>query len=162
MDQKPRIYILPKVQFHAMLEGNGIDDSNVDEYVSHAFISINDFSGADSHTPLFRDSHHNVITLFFDDVKDETETSSTNKGKVKAFDENMAERIVKFLDNNRTVKNIIIHCAAGISRSGAVGTFALDYLGGDKELFKRDNPMISPNGEVLRILHNYHRGIIGC
>ena len=156
-EQKTKIYVLPKVTFHGILERNDISDENVNEFTNYAFVCINDFSGDYYHNPLFIMSHHNVINLFFDDVKDDFELSPTNKGVTKAFTEDMAKKLVKFLDDNKHVKVLMVHCAAGISRSGAVGQFALDYLNGDKEFFKINNSHITPNAEVSRILNNYIR-----
>jgi len=50
------------------------------------------------------------------------------------FDEGHAKKIIAFLDNaNKDPKDsdLVVHCSAGISRSGAVGTFACDYFGLD-------------------------------
>jgi len=43
---------------------------------------------------------------------------------------------------------------AGISRSGAIGLFINDFFGGDKELFKKENPYIHPNWRVFTMLKN--------
>ncbi len=157
MDEKVKIYVFPKVQFQEVLDRNNINDDSVDAIINYAFICINDSEGSYYHTPLFTQSHHNVLNLFFDDVKNDLEISPTNSGKTRAFTEEDAKRVVKFLDNNKNVKVLLVHCAAGISRSGAIGQFALDYLNGDKEYFKINNKHILPNAEVLRILNNYVR-----
>jgi len=156
-EEKIKIYVFPKVQFQEIMDKNDINDESVDDITKYAFICINDFSGDYYHDPIFRHSHHNVLTLFFDDVRNELEFSPTNSGKIRAFTEEDAKNIIKFLDSNRHIKVLMIHCAAGISRSGAVGQFALDYLQGDKEFFAINNKHILPNAEVLRILNNYAR-----
>jgi predicted protein tyrosine phosphatase len=46
----------------------------------------------------------------------------------------------------------VLHCDAGVSRSGAVGTFIQRYLEIEEEGFKKLNPYIHPNHFVLNIL----------
>lgn len=157
MDEKIKIHIFPKVQFQEVLERNNINDDNVDSVTKYAFICINDSEGKYYHAPLFTQPHHNVLNLFFDDVKNDLEISPTNPGKTRAFTEEDAKQVIKFLDKNKHIKVLLIHCAAGISRSGAIGQFALDYLNGDRDHFKINNKHILPNAEVLRILNNYIR-----
>jgi predicted protein tyrosine phosphatase len=76
---------------------------------------------------------------------------------VKLFNEQCAQKVIKFLDVLKNDSNdgiLAVHCSAGISRSGAVGTFACDYLGLDYNIFLKDNPYIMANPYVLRILRN--------
>ena len=155
--KKPRIYVWSKVKFHEMKNTNNIDDLNIDEYKNAAFICINDSSGDYYNQPLFAYNHPNVLTLYFDDVEQDGELSPSNKEENKAFTKNQAAKIVEFLKSNKHVETLIIHCAGGISRSGAVGRFALDYLNGDKESFKLNNSHINPNGRVLRMLNEAWR-----
>jgi predicted protein tyrosine phosphatase len=132
---------------------NNIDDENVDEFTKIAFICVNDTSGEYYHDPLFNGLHHNVLNLFFDDVENDLELSPTNSGKTRAFTKEDAKRVITFLDSNKHIESLLIHCAAGISRSGAVGQFALDYLKGDKEYFRINNSQILPNAKVLQLLN---------
>lgn len=159
MEEKVKIYVMSKVRFHDMVNRNQLDDNNVDEFFRIAFICIHDTSGDYYASPLFRQEHHNVLNLSFDDVEEDLQVSPTNKGMTRAFTENDAKKIIKFLDSNKSVETIVVHCAGGISRSGAVGQFALDYLNGDKEIFKINNPQIIPNARVVRILNQVIRGI---
>lgn len=156
-DEKVKIYVMPKVQFQDTLQKNEIDDMNVDEFIRIAFICINDTSGEYYSNPLFKQDHHNVLNLWFDDVEEDLQVSPTNKEMTKAFTTKQAEKLIEFLDNNQGADTILIHCTAGISRSGAVGQFALDYLNGDKETFKINNSHICPNARVLRILNKVHQ-----
>lgn len=65
-----------------------------------------------------------VLTLYFDDVIREVE------GAV-AFTDEMAEQVIAFIDDHKTVDTLLVHCYAGQSRSRAVGAFAVKMLGGD-------------------------------
>lgn len=71
------------------------------------------------------------------------------------FDVEHAKKIIGFIDkiqkDNRDV-TLVIHCHAGISRSGAVGTFACDYCGLDYNKFLKNNPGILPNHHILGLL----------
>lgn len=153
MNEQPKIYVMSKVQFQDTLNRNGIDDTTVDEYIKVAFICINDSSGDYYHDPLFVHDHHNVLNLWFDDVENEGELSPTNKGENRAFSTQHASRIIEFLESNKHVDTLMIHCAAGISRSGAVGRVALEYLQGNRESFKINNGQINPNPRVERMLN---------
>jgi predicted protein tyrosine phosphatase len=67
-----------------------------------------------------------------------------------------AQQIVEFV--KKIVKSkreipLIVHCTAGISRSGAVGEVINDYLKFDYKQFKRDNPQVQPNCYVKKTLN---------
>ena len=147
-----KIIITNKPRFNDFMKDQLIDDHNVeDRLTSAALISINDTHGQWSVSWFNRD-HPNVLRLWFDDVENDNETSPTNKGTNRAFTEKQAQQIIDFALDNRG-REFIIHCTAGISRSGAVGQFLLDFLNGDKEYFKKTNPHINPNGHISRILN---------
>lgn len=71
------------------------------------------------------------------------------------FDKGHAQRIVSFLDRLKSrpeSETLIVHCDAGISRSGAVGEFASDYFGLDYAKFKEMNKVL-PNHYVKLLLN---------
>ena len=47
---------------------------------------------------------------------------------------------------------LVVHCSAGISRSGAIGTFACDYCSMDYNVFIQNNIYIMANPYVLSVL----------
>ena len=106
-------------------------------------ISINDVSVHPEPPPFSRHflRHPNLLVLCFDDVETEGAT---------AFSIEQARHIVRFVQENGE-RPLLIHCTAGISRSGAVG-LAIAELCGCEEEFLRDNPVIMPNQLVLRKL----------
>ncbi len=84
-----------------------------------------------------------VLTLLFDDIVTEVD------GAV-LFDDEMADRIIDFIEKNRvTVDTLLIHCYAGQSRSRAVGSFAVEMLGGDNSKYFEEG---SPNQYVYDVL----------
>ena len=106
-------------------------------------ISINDVSIHPEPPPFSRRllGHPNLLVLFFDDV----ETEGAN-----AFSIEMARQIVSFVQGTGN-RPILIHCTAGISRSGAVGLAIAEQCGCEEE-FLRKNCDIMPNQLVLRKL----------
>ena len=46
---------------------------------------------------------------------------------------------------NKNDCSLIVHCDAGVSRSGAVASWVVDYLELPYLLFKEDNPSLHPN-----------------
>ena len=69
----------------------------------------------------------------------------------KSISYEQAREIRNFIADNLD-KTLVTNCTAGIARSGAIGEFYWELLGGSyKELIKK-YPYISPNGRVLTYL----------
>ena len=146
-----RVDILSKREFDGLMKSQNITDENVEKFDSVMFISIVDSDQfSKSREPYFKENHENVITLAFDDVEHD---DLDREFPVKAFTKKQAKELFQFIKKNRELEQCIVHCLAGISRSGAVGTFVNGYCGGNWELFKRINPHISPNARVERMLN---------
>jgi predicted protein tyrosine phosphatase len=71
---------------------------------------------------------------------------------IYAMNNEQAKQIIDFIEANKDKEICIVHCAAGISRSGAVGTFINDLYGEPYEVFRMINPYIHPNSHVLSTL----------
>lgn len=111
-----------------------------------AFISIRDFDHK-----IILNNASNVLNLQFDDS--ETEESWTNK----LFDDEMAQQIIQFVNNNIDKNLFVVHCLMSQSRSGAVGGFLADIFGIKWEDFKRQNSQVKPNTLVKTTLEkNYY------
>ena len=133
-----------------------IDDSTIHKWFETFIISILDSSGPYG-IPLFKKNHPNVITLTFDDVIKSGDSSPTVHKNNIAFNIKMAEELYNFIELNKDKSTCVVHCAAGISRSGAVGTFIHDLFGaGDYFDFKLVNPKIYPNPHILKLLRAEH------
>lgn len=145
------VFVYSKNRFDELMAKNNITNQNVEDLKNIFFISINDTTQTDR-IPYF-ENKNNVLVLFFDDVEEDVCVSLNGKNIiVKAFTSEQAVELLSFLRKQGDKKKCIVHCAAGISRSGAVGEFVNDYLGGDWYKFKKNNPYIHPNGLVLRTL----------
>jgi predicted protein tyrosine phosphatase len=51
------------------------------------------------------------------------------------FSDEMAQQIIDFIEKNRDVETLLVHCFAGQSRSRAVAAFAVEMLGGDNSKY---------------------------
>ena len=121
-------------------------------------ISINSSWGFDD-APPFSDSflkHPHLLTLTFDDICNEPETPE-ELGYAILFNKDMAHAIMRFVDDGKLP--LLVHCTAGISRSGAVGEVLNWYFNrylenntADNEDFEQNNRQIQPNTIVRRIM----------
>ena len=131
----------------------------------YLFISINNYThwnGQYEEHPPFTDDQldgNNVLTLWFDDITPKENLDN----HYCLFDENDVKVIIDFLNKNvvKETKGIVVHCTAGISRSGAVGSVLNDYYNRfleDNEKQWEDNQLhnyencISPNPHVASLL----------
>ncbi len=71
------------------------------------------------------------------------------------FHDEQADRIIEFLSSchsRQSNETLFVNCVAGVSRSGAIASFACEVFNMDKGNFKRANPTIQPNSLVLYLL----------
>jgi len=108
----------------------------------------------DSFSPFL--DRFNILKLEFDDV-----TEADKEEGLLHFNENHAKKIHDFINEIPTdsKKPFYVHCAAGVSRSGAVGYLMNEWFNKfktvnriDNEAFQMNNSHIQPNPEVLRVL----------
>lgn len=86
-------------------------------------VSFNEWTQGGEQTPYPLQAHHrDVQRIFCDDIEDEIDAT------YRMFDYIDALKIIAFLDKYRGM-DIMVHCAAGVSRSPALGKFMIDYLG---------------------------------
>ena len=154
-----RVRVLSKNIFDNILPRMKINDSNVEEY-NYAFISI-----LNSDTPnssYFNQDHPNVLRLVFDDATMEENDRRIKLGltELKLFTREQGDEILKFIEQNKNVDIFYVHCLAGQSRSGAVGTFINDIYGEQNFYnFVQSNPIIKPNYYILALLRRIYNNI---
>lgn len=141
------ITVLNRLRFNSVLKQSMITDQTVRTRDDLCFVSINKTKTKRSEA-YFEQDHDNVLTLFFDDVGEKDDN---------AFTQEQGKKVINFFKRNKNKTGILIHCDAGISRSGAIGEFCADYFGIPYEEFKRKNPRVIPNGHVLRTLRRLAR-----
>ena len=154
------INVLSRSVFNNLMQQHKINDDNVEKYEDVFFISINDTKTSLYYgESWFKRDHKNVMVLYFDDVESEDETSPTNSGKCTPFSDKMARDLYDFVIKNLDKGQAIIHCMAGISRSGAVGSFICDLSQSNFYTFMRENPQVCANARVMRMLNHINRNI---
>lgn len=95
-------------------------------------ISINNVKDSDvTENILVDNANFKILKLYFDDIwlydgKGYNEVSTASSCKFMSLSDGF--QIKNFIDNNRDIKNIIVHCTMGISRSGAIAYCLAKYL----------------------------------
>lgn len=156
-----KIVVLPREIFKRVL----FDRPTIVPFEQLALISICSYPralllDAEKRRLLKKRGCRHMLTQFFGDYTDKSVVDppltlrSSGKRSI-LFSEMNAKKIISFLDGvkiDQEVKILIVHCDAGISRSGAVGLFACRYLKCDSEKFYRENETILPNPYICKVL----------
>lgn len=108
----------------------------------------------------FMEELSNVLKLEFDDITDSDGYSFRTDGtSLTLFSASQAVQIVQFAQRINRKKILVVHCDAGISRSGAIGVVLNEYCNcileknpDDYLRFVNDNPDITPNSLVVRLM----------
>jgi predicted protein tyrosine phosphatase len=99
-----------------------------------------------------------ILSVKFSDLTlDEYNKLSFQKKSISfLFKEEQAKSIINFINkvNAMEIPELFIHCAAGISRSGAVGVWTCRYLNLDENEFLENNKHILPNTYILNVLNS--------
>ena len=149
-----KIKVLPRI-FFEKVKGTSVE---AELLAKSKIISINSSWGFDDTPPFSPEllNHPHLLTLTFDDICNEPETPE-DLGNAILFNEDMAHAIMRFVDDGKFP--LLVHCTAGISRSGAVGEVLnwyfnrdLEYNAADDEDFTQNNRQILPNFIVRRIM----------
>ena len=156
-----KILALSKQIFDRLMIEKRVTPANVEQQDRILFISINeqeDNLTPDYH-PYFPEDKANVKVMYFSDVERDMEVTkldnSGDKIMVYAMTKEQAADLYHFIKHNIKGKEaVLIHCTAGVSRSGAIASFIQDFVSGSWQLFKQDNPQIQPNAHVYRLLHD--------
>ena len=149
-----KIRVLPRA-FFEKVKGT---PTEVELLEKSKIISINSSWGFDDTPPFSPEllNHPHLLTLTFDDICNEPETPE-DLGNAILFNEDMAHAIMRFVDDGKL--SLLVHCTAGISRSGTVGEVLNWYFNryletntADDEDFVENNRQILPNTIVRRIM----------
>lgn len=153
------IIVFNKREFNNFMTYSQINDENV-ESQDMFIVSINEFYKkdtlfADKYTTKshFKRQHSNVMIEHFGDYHEDYIKRQTPHGTFGFFTEYKAKKLYEFIKRNKDKSLAIIHCGAGVSRSGAVGTFIFDLYGTITwDQFVRKNPRVVANEHILRLL----------
>lgn len=153
-----QIVILSRTMFELYMKQKNITPDNVEQLKDVFIISIQNDLGDDTdkaYTPTFTESKENVHVVKFSDVDHDTEYATIGGTMIaKAMTAEQAKKMYQFImDNKANGKTVcLVHCTAGIARSGAVGAFVAECFGVNYLDFKRANPNVLPNVHVLKTL----------
>ena len=141
MQQRSNIFVVPRLYFMEM-EGTELEKAFVSQFY---VVSIN--GSMDTQAPFSKECLESgrILVLRFDDIQRKSSCK-------KLFSEDDARRIVEFNKRIPVGTDIFVHCAAGISRSGAVGEVLDMVRNDDPESFYEANPQIQPNAHVKALL----------
>lgn len=101
-------------------------------------------------TKQYNESLPNYIRLEMEDIIEDS-------GNHKVVDDNTINRLINFIEKNKNAESFIVHCHAGISRSGAIVTYLKERFEGyvDLEFFNKANKFIFPNQYILTKLRQH-------
>ena len=114
------------------------------------YLSINNPDDEDK-TPIREDSDTFKSMWFYDideDIYDEVKDFT-----YKTISDEQVDELYDFIMKNKDKKNFVVHCTAGVSRSGAVGEFVNDLFGIPYAEFRKQNPNIIPNTYIKKKLN---------
>ena len=139
-----QIKAIPKLVFD-----KHFTDKEFKYYDYACFISILDI---DNNEQKFDKSIDNFLQVKMWDI--EEDLFEIGELQYEKPNDNELKNIVDFINKHKDKSVFIVHCSAGISRSGAVTTFLYDkFLSEiDKEQFRRENKYIRPNLYILNRL----------
>jgi len=126
-------------------------DKEFKYYTYACFISILDI---DNNEQKFDLSIDNFLQVKMWDIEMDVKDIKTGETYEKPSDTEL-KKIVEFVNKHKDKSVFMVHCSAGISRSGAVATFIRDKFISeiDKEKFNSENKYIQPNLYVLKRLN---------
>lgn len=121
------------------------------------FISIAGMAdGCEFPCPYLTKDSKRVLHLLFDDITEQHFSDYPYDVSVILFDKDHAKKIHDFINTVPKNAELVVNCAAGISRSGAVGYVLNQWFNADNDtdfkMFFVRNSQIQPNPTVKRIL----------
>jgi len=144
------IKVYSQYDFEQMCKTKHLNDSNVESTLD-AYVCVHNSKDM---SPFFKEEHFNVLNLFFDDWTPEEVEKMPNddfKRNLVLFNQNMADQLKNFLNENKNANVWHVHCLAGISRSGAIALWLANNLGLNAYSLVRSFGL-EPNMYVLELL----------
>jgi predicted protein tyrosine phosphatase len=153
--------------FNQGLSDRNITDENVGSLKKTCFIQIQGWVDAQSLGFHFKKEHHNVLTVYFDDIDVRVDLpiihpdGTIEPRQAVPMCEGQARSIVEFVLRNKDKESFLVHCHAGVSRSGGVTEWIAEFLGIPWTEYRRRNPHTSPNKRIVRLLREAYHDIDG-
>lgn len=145
---KNRVFAISKADFI----------KNKDKFLEQKNVAL--ISILDSDAERLIQNSDRAITLFFDDIHPKTTMTLGSCMDYHAMDFDQSTKLVKFIKNifftnenfGGEIDTFVVHCTAGICRSGAVADFLRVVFDVDDEWFLANNHQIIPNDWVLDLM----------
>lgn len=150
------VKVFPKIVVEKTIE------KSLNLFSKWALISINDSNqkliDLDKEQKLKQINCEKILSLDFSDLTEkqyeEVKNSEQQKFKeeFKLFSDEQSRFIINFVSqikSDKSYKALVVHCSAGISRSGAVGLWASRFLNLKENDFWFHNPTVYPNSYIL-------------
>jgi predicted protein tyrosine phosphatase len=164
-----QVLIRSKRWAHAFMRGQSLEDylgvdATIDFSPPHALISINDPGYAKAkyvfanYLQRNTDERTKARLYFFEDSSFNPEEDYPGEG---LFNKSHANSIISFIEElvkSEYEYTLIVHCFAGICRSGAVGAFAAELAQLPRNEFCRLNSQILPNASIHAKLMRVYLG----
>ena len=128
------------------------NDDTVEDFENSWFISM---FGSMEESPFFQRIHNNVLLLQVDDISIRQLDDEKDRD-LMLFTNEQALQVIKFFKKMGEDFTLVVHCGAGVSRSGAIAEFARTYFNLNYDVFKNDNPHILPNTLIVQKLRECH------
>lgn len=121
------------------------------------FISIAGLAdGCEFPCPFLTKDSKRVLHLLFDDITEQHFINNPYDMSCILFNKEMAKSIHEFVKTIPLNAEVVVNCAAGISRSGAIGYVLNQWFNAENDsdfkMFFVRNSQIQPNPTVKRIL----------
>lgn len=149
-------YAFSYSEFCSLMDRHHISDDNP-ELKNSAFIEVMGEQELIYMPMYFKKDHPNVLRLYFDDIDEPLDVKyfdGRDGGHLEPMTEEQGKQIVDFVKANEHRGSFLVHCAAGISRSGAIAKWITEYFGGDEAYYKQMNLYTVPNQRILNILRD--------
>ncbi len=153
-----KIFCLSQKNFDNLMKKYSLNDENIEFRENLLIVSIIGDNEGTKH--YFKENKKNVLNLVFNDVVEDMFVPLIGTPEIatlKCFTEEQGKILFDFAvqHKNSNAQLCFVHCYAGISRSGAVGSFLNRFWNLDENEFKKNNQNIEPNEKVMEILDKY-------
>jgi predicted protein tyrosine phosphatase len=137
-----KIIVLPKIMYDKHFK-----NIDLNQYSKTCFISILDCDNREEY-----DKYDNFLQVKMWDI--ESDIFENDLLKYEKPSDLELKKIVDFINLHAEKQSFVVHCSAGISRSGAVAWYIYNkfHTEIDKEQFRSDNQYINPNLYILQRL----------
>lgn len=144
------IYAVSYLKFKDLIKEHNITNETVNQR-NTAFIQI---LCTDNGEEFVLNNNDNVLSLRFDDIDEPLDLKLFGEEYVQVYpmSEVQADHIVEFVEKNKDKETFIVHCMAGVSRSGGVTRWISEHFKQSNFAYREENPYVKPNQRIINLL----------